>query len=180
MEEKKSYEFISSIEALVPTVSAGWRIMTTLGIVCLLIALVGELLVNNTFALVFVIPLLYLIHLRRQMRGRKRPVDIRTRVTLFADRIEVIYYGSLITRKGVLTQQYSIPRHGVRELEQQPEENTLAVVFDGDLHIFDTGGNLLQARRVKGVPLDLRLPAEAYGEVLAVLKDGAAGFGCGR
>lgn len=180
MEEKKSYEFVSSIEALVPTVSAGWRTMTTLGIVCLLIALVGELLVNNTFALVFVIPLLYLIHLRRQMRGRKRPVDIRTRVTLFADRIEVIYYGSLITRKGVLTQQYSIPRHEVRELKQQPEENTLAVVFDGDLHIFDTGGNLLQARRVKGVPLDLRLPAEAYGEVLAVLKDGAAGSGCGR
>lgn len=171
MEEKKSYEFISSIEASVPTVSAGWKAMTTLGIVCLLIALVGELLVNNIFALVFVIPLLYLIYLRQQMRGRKRPVDIRTRVTLSADRIEVTYYGSLITIKGVLTQQYSIPRRGVRKLKQQPEENTLAVVFDGDVHIFDTGGNLLQARRVKGVPLTLRLPPEAYGEVLSALID---------
>lgn len=152
----------------------------TLSIVCLLIALVGELLMNSTFALVFVVPLLYLIHLRQQMRGRKCPVNIRTRVILFAGRIEAICYGSLITRKGTLTQQYGISQHEVRKLKQQAEGDTLAVVFDGDLRIFYTNGKLLQTNRVKGASLALRLPEEAYGEVLAVLKDGAAGSSCGR
>lgn len=120
MEETKSHEFISSIEVLVPGASAGWRTMTMLGIACLLIALAGELLVNNTYALVLVIPLIYLIHLWRQMSGRKRRADIRTRVILSDARIEVTYCG-LITGKGELTKQYRISRYGVRKVKQRPE-----------------------------------------------------------
>ena len=168
--EEKVYTFTSRVEVLVPSGSGGRRAWTTAGIICLLIALVCELLINNTYALVLAVPLLYLLRLRRQMGGMRRPMDIRTGLALFDGRVEITYHDCLFTRRGTLTKRYVISRDGVRRAERRREQDVLDLVFDGDIQIFGPDGKPLQSRRVRNEHLTLRLPPEACGSVCSLLE----------
>lgn len=168
--EEKSYEFISKAEVPVSSGPDGYRVLSAVGIVCLVIALVCELLLKNAFAVVLVVPLLYLIRLRRQKSSRRRSVDIRTRLVLYGDRVEVTYYDGLITPKGFLTKQYIIPRSTVKNMVCWQDQNLLELAFDGEVRILGTDGKQIRSRKVRQEQLLLYLPLEAYVSVCAMLK----------
>jgi hypothetical protein len=168
--EDKSYEFISKAEVPVPSGSDGYQVLSAVGVVCLVIALVCELLLKNVFVVVLVVPLIYLIHLRRQMCSRRRSVDIRTRLVLYGDRVEATYYVGLITPNGLLTKQYIIPRSTVRNMVCWPDQNLLELVFDGEIRIFGIDGEQIRSQVVRQERLPLHLPSEAYVSVCAMLK----------
>lgn len=163
--EGYSYTFISRTEVSADS-NSGSQVLTNIGIVCLLIALMCEFMINNIYALVLVVPLIYLVHLRRQMSGRRHLMDVYTRLTLFPDRAEVTYHGGYLTGKGTLTKQYIIPREGVRQLKCVPEERTLSLIFDGKINLFTPEGVLLRSRWVSREPLELSLPPEAFSTVV--------------
>ena len=97
-------------------------------------------------------------------------MDIRTRLVLYGDRVEVTYYDGLITPKGFLTKQYIIPRSTVKNMVCWQDQNLLELAFDGEVRILGTDGKQIRSRKVRQEQLLLYLPLEAYVSVCAMLK----------
>ena len=162
------YEFISRCRVQNGG-SSVQRVLLNLGIVCIIIAMVIELMLSNKFAFAFAVPLVYLLSLRGQMGGETGFRDVCTELILSGDTFSLTYSGSIMKKGRLLDQQYLIERDQIRDVTQEREKGKITLLFDGIVKTRESSGRTVRSQRISGGTVPLFLPAEVYGEVIAWL-----------
>lgn len=163
------YEFISRYRVPNKNGFSAQHILLNVGIACTIIAMVIEWILNNKFALVFAVPLAYLISLRGRMGGKADFRDVRTELVLLDDTVLLTYFGSILEKGRLLDQQYFIEKDQIKTITQERDRGKITLLFDGTVNIRELSGKVVRSRHLSGEAIPLSLPAELYGEVIAWL-----------
>jgi len=145
------------------------RALLNVGIACFIIAMVIEWILNNKFAIVFVIPLIYLISLRGRMGGKIDLKDVRAELVLLEDTLSLTYSGVTSEKGRFLDRRYVIERNAIRNVLQERDKGKITLLFDGTVNTMEPTGRIVCSQRVSRNTLPLFLPDELYGEVITWL-----------
>ena len=99
-------EFIGKAEVTNISNNRFKRVMLTIGIVCLLFALIIEIAINNKSAWLFVVPLIYLFSLRNQISKKKIILDVPMSVTFYETAIEIVFNNTIRNKTGIFSEKY--------------------------------------------------------------------------
>lgn len=162
------YEFISRCQVQARDGLSAQRVLLNVGIGCLIIAMVIELILNNRFALAFVLPLAYLISLRGRAGGKAGVRDVRTELVLSKDTLSLTYFGSVMEKGRLLDRQYLIEKDKIRNIVQERDKGRVTLLFNGTVNIRESG-RIISSQRISGKAIPLFLPAERYDDVMTWL-----------
>lgn len=164
------YEFISRCQVQTRDGFSKQRILLNAGIVCIIIAMVIELILNNKFALVFVVPLIYLISLRCKMPGKAGFRDVRTELVLSEDTFALTFFSSIMENGQYFDRQYLIKKNKIKIMTQERKKGRVTLLFEGIVNTKDFSSGIIRSQHVSGEVLPLFLPVEQYGEIIAWLE----------
>lgn len=163
------YEFISRCQVQIRNSFSKQRILLNVGIVCIIIAMVIELILNNKFAFVFVVPLVYLISLRCKMPGEAGFRDVRTELVLSRDTFALTFFSSIMENGHCFDRQYLIKKGKIKIMTQEHKKGRVTLLLDGIVNIKDSSSEIIRSQHVSGEVLPLFLPVEQYDEIIAWL-----------
>lgn len=104
--EEMNCKFIGKAEITNISNNKFKRIMLTVGIICLLFAMVVEFVIGNKGACFFIIPLIYLFGLRNQIVRKKIILDVPMSVTINESDVEIIFYNTIRNKPGAFSEKY--------------------------------------------------------------------------
>lgn len=134
-----------------------------------MLAFIIELLLGNRFAIVFVVPTLYLCYLRGQTGGRTILKDTKTVIVSLQTKIEITFLDVETTRKGYLSWRYIVSRKSIHSCDYDRENSMIHLVFDGQKGKIDKAGNCTATKTVQGEQLVLHIPKEMFDSICTAL-----------
>ena len=89
---------------------------TLVGIICLFIAMILELLINQIFGFVFIVPLIYLISLYSHSSGSEVIQEVEIEMTFFGNNFSILFKDTVKRKDEVLSELYVINYSDVKQL----------------------------------------------------------------
>ncbi len=134
-----------------------------------MLAFIIELSLGNRFALIFVVPTLYLRYLRGQTGGRIILKDTKTVILLLKSKIEITFFDVEATRKGYLSWRYIVSRKSIHSCDCDRERYMIHLFFDGQIGKIDMSGKCTATKTVQGEQLVLHIPKEMFDSICTAL-----------
>lgn len=108
-------EFIGKAEVTNISNNRFKRVMLTIGIVCLLFAMIIEFIIGSRSAWLFVVPMIYLFSLRNQITKKRLILDVPMNVTIDGTNIEIIFNNTIRNKTGVFSEKYNFKVDDVKK-----------------------------------------------------------------
>lgn len=100
------FEFLSRTQVKNKSNNKGKRILISIGIVCLFVAMIIDFAIGNKSAWWFVIPLIYMISLRSQVSRKKLILDVPVTVVINTEFMSVKFSNTIRSKRGVYSEKY--------------------------------------------------------------------------
>lgn len=158
------YNFIT--RANVEVDSGSHKRWLTVGIICLLIAMILELMLNQKFAAVFVVPILYLIGLRAHAGGKASVRDVELEMNFEADKLTLLYKNTVLSKKSVYSRLYTCPYNRITRFTYGDTDNIVYLIADMNMEIIDNAGHIIKSKKCKNQNVELFIPEYCIENVL--------------
>ena len=163
-----NYEFIGKAEVINISNNRFKRVMLTIGIVCLLFALVVEIIIGNKSAWLFVIPLIYLVSLRKQISRKKIILDVPMSVTINETDIEIVFNNTIRNKTGVFSEKYNFIIADVEKCNYFKKYRELQILTNCLYHKIGDSAAEIGKTRIRNIKF--KLAKEIEDELLNELK----------
>lgn len=149
----------------------GHRAWLSVGIICLFIAMAIELIINQKFGLVFIVPIIYLINLRSHTSGKTTVKDVEVEMDFNHNELTLLYKNTILSKKAIYSQLFICPYNRVAHMEYNKANNTIYLVADMDMEIIDESNNVIRSKKINNKRIDLFIPDYCFEKVLKSLKE---------
>ena len=164
------YNFITraSVES---NSNKGHKTWLSVGIICLFIAMVLELIINQKFGLVFIVPIIYLINLRAHTSGKTTVKDVEIEMNFEHNELTLLYKNTILSKKTIYSQLFICPYNRVSNMEYNKANNTVYLLADVDMKIIDESHNVIRSKKIDNRRIDIFIPDYCFEQVLNSLKE---------
>lgn len=100
-------EFIGKAEVTNISNNRFKRVMLTIGIVCLLFAMIIEFMISSKGAWLFIVPLVYLFSLRSQISKKKIIIDIPINISIKQETLEIVFNNTIRNKTGNFSERFN-------------------------------------------------------------------------
>lgn len=149
----------------------GHRAWLSVGIICLFIAMAIELIINQKFGLIFIVPIIYLINLRSHTSGKTTVKDVEVEMNFNHNELALLYKNTILSKKAIYSQLFICPYNRVAHMEYNKANNTIYLVADMDMKIIDESNNVIRSKKTNNKRIDLFIPDYCFEKVLNSLKE---------
>lgn len=147
----------------------GHRAWLSVGIACLFVAMVLELIINQRFGLIFIVPLIYLINLKAHTSGKTTVKDVEVEMNFKHNELTLFYKNTILLKKTIYSQLLICPYSQIRDIKYNKTNNTVSLLADVDMKMIDESNNVFRSKKINNKRIDLFIPDYCFEKVLNFL-----------
>lgn len=164
----KRFEFITRAEVTNKT-GKSKNVLINIGILAFIVAFILELAIGQKFGVVFIIPMLYLIKLRKQFSNKRMFADVPVIVEIKGYSVVIVFKNIYYTKKRVLSQKYTMNTGDILDIKYSKPKNILSFHYNGLCQMIDGLEGIHSSNMRQSEILSLYIPNNVRNDLIEAL-----------
>lgn len=161
-----NYDFISRSEITNYSFSGAKKTWLTIGVLCLFIAMILEFIIGQKFAIIFIVPLIYLLKARSQAGTRKSFGDVSVRMCFNEKDLNIIIHDVIIKKREKYKKQYKFSYTQINTVTFDKKTNILRVSGSGFVNIVTESDAIKHSNKINNDTIALYIPDNISNTIL--------------